>query len=46
MASSSQRWQASDRQRSLGNGATLRVVSTQDKDSDLYVGCSYEQDAS
>ncbi|WPN65732.1 hypothetical protein QMK47_12320 [Pseudomonas sp. P9_35] len=35
-----------DYQRSLGNGATLRVVSTEDKASDLYVGCSYEQDAS
>ncbi|EPJ97738.1 MULTISPECIES: hypothetical protein [Pseudomonas] len=35
-----------DYQRSLGNGASLRVVSTEDKDSDLYVGCSYEQDAS
>jgi hypothetical protein len=35
-----------DYQRSLGNGATLRVVSTEDKDSDLYVGCSYQQNAS
>lgn len=35
-----------DFQRSLDNGATLRVVSTEDKDSDLYVGCSYQQNAS
>ncbi|SDB11794.1 hypothetical protein SAMN03159382_00363 [Pseudomonas sp. NFACC23-1] len=27
-----------DCQGSLGNGATLRVVSTEDKDSDPYVG--------
>lgn len=35
-----------DYQRSLGNGATLRVVSTENKDSDLYVGCSYQLNAS
>lgn len=35
-----------DYQRSLGNGATLRVVSTENKDSDLYVGCSYQRNAS
>ncbi|MBV4473318.1 hypothetical protein [Pseudomonas botevensis] len=34
-----------DYQRSLGNGAIVRVLSTENKDSDLYVGCSY-QDAS
>ena len=35
-----------DYQRNLDNGATLRVVSTENKDSDLYVGCTYQQDAS
>lgn len=35
-----------DYQRDLGNGATLRVVSTENKESDLYVGCTYQQDAS
>jgi len=35
-----------DYQRSLDNGATLRVLSTEDKDVDLYVGCSYPQTAS
>ncbi|NIF16991.1 hypothetical protein [Pantoea sp. Cy-639] len=32
-----------DYQRTLDNGATLRVVSTEDKNTDLYVGCSYPQ---
>ncbi|WP_194790555.1 hypothetical protein [Pseudomonas sp. UFMG81] len=32
-----------DYQRVLDSKGTLRVVSTEDKDRDLYVGCSYPQ---
>lgn len=32
-----------DYQRELDNKGTLRVVSTEDKNRDLYVGCSYPQ---
>lgn len=32
-----------DYQRRLDNGASLRVVSTENKGRDLYVGCSYPQ---
>jgi hypothetical protein len=35
-----------DYQRSLSTGGVVRVVSTENKDSGLYVGCSYRHGAS
>lgn len=34
-----------DYKRSLDNGATVRVMSTEHKDKDLYVGCAYKRQA-